>query len=793
MADLRIVDAPLLSTVKGTEKIPTGGEGNFSVSVNQVADFAKLKWLLATEDYVDNAVVNVQDDLNQHKNNSSNPHGVTKVQVGLGNVDNTADLDKPVSNATQSAIITANSGKADKSYVDYQDKLKADKITTYTKTEVDSEFISIYKNGATLPYDAAIEYAEGAVVVKDGELQKKQGASWVSAVNKGYNLDYFVPGKSYPLHAEIMLTNGDIVKSTVANNAKNPNVDMTGWINPDLKQRIINELAEKKFYSVLEEGASLTATAEDNYAAIQRTIAKAQAGSGVVWFPKLHSRFQDGVVPDGFKFNQQIVFPPKLSVVMETPLIWTGGNNTIPLVYGEAMPINKSRFSEYIQVDAWLYNENAADWGNPNNIGVWIHPHQFCTINLKVVQGFELGVVLNGDKQGFVYNNIYVNELRGNRIGMKWLASNNGWVNENTFYKGRISSATAPAGKGAMNRYGLVTDSDNFPIENNYWLTPCFELGYDADTPEAVPISLNRSSGNSFVNIRAERHKEWIARITGVSDSNSITTDYGRNSASVPMSALNKDWKVLDDQSTHKNNHCIPTGCERLFYKPFSTVRVDNFKSKFYGLDAGYGAIQGLAVASSSPAYPSILTYEKSGYADTVDADGGLKFGSASVRRAIRIKTNGARNIVIKQSGSFASIALRSFDASKNLLYSTTTQYVKELGVNGSGGAASASFGGCYVPNPPLHGVTIVNVLSGVEFLDIIIGGATTSVIYSVEISTPDFAQLQQIPFFANKEHNVKPTVIANVETGTVVYNSAYAGTGVYAWLFAGGAWRDLT
>lgn len=231
MADLRIVDAPLLSIVKGTEKIPTGGEGNFSVSVNQVADFAKLRWVLATEGYVDSAVGNVQADLNLHKNNESNPHNVTKTQVGLGNVDNTADLDKPVSNATQSAIITANSGKADKSYVDSQDQLKADKITTYTKTEVDSEFLSIYQNGAALPYDATMEYAEGAVVVKDGELQKKQGASWIPAANKGYNLDYFVSGKSYPLNAEIMLTNGDIAKSTIANNIINPNVDMTGWEN----------------------------------------------------------------------------------------------------------------------------------------------------------------------------------------------------------------------------------------------------------------------------------------------------------------------------------------------------------------------------------------------------------------------------------------------------------------------------------------------------------------------------------------------------------------------------------
>jgi len=33
-----------------------------------------------------------------------NPHGVTKTQIGLGNVDNTADLAKPVSDAVQDAL-----------------------------------------------------------------------------------------------------------------------------------------------------------------------------------------------------------------------------------------------------------------------------------------------------------------------------------------------------------------------------------------------------------------------------------------------------------------------------------------------------------------------------------------------------------------------------------------------------------------------------------------------------------------------------------------------------------------
>ena len=48
-------------------------------------------------------------DLTAHTGNTSNPHSVTKAQVGLGNVDNTSDVNKPVSTATQTAL----DGKAD--------------------------------------------------------------------------------------------------------------------------------------------------------------------------------------------------------------------------------------------------------------------------------------------------------------------------------------------------------------------------------------------------------------------------------------------------------------------------------------------------------------------------------------------------------------------------------------------------------------------------------------------------------------------------------------------------------
>ena len=42
--------------------------------------------------------------ISQHTENTDNPHAVTKAQVGLGNVDNTSDANKPVSAATQTAL-----------------------------------------------------------------------------------------------------------------------------------------------------------------------------------------------------------------------------------------------------------------------------------------------------------------------------------------------------------------------------------------------------------------------------------------------------------------------------------------------------------------------------------------------------------------------------------------------------------------------------------------------------------------------------------------------------------------
>ena len=122
---------------------------------------------------------NVATNLTEHEQDTNNPHDVTKTQVGLGNVDNTSDADKPVSTAqaeaisdavsTHNASETAHSNQfsqyrtsANQDAIDNQIKsditslqsTKANKATTlagygitdaYTKTEVDAKVSSVYR------------------------------------------------------------------------------------------------------------------------------------------------------------------------------------------------------------------------------------------------------------------------------------------------------------------------------------------------------------------------------------------------------------------------------------------------------------------------------------------------------------------------------------------------------------------------------------------------------------------------------------------------------------------------
>lgn len=68
---------------------------DFNDAVNEILDVQVYVRELTAEDL--NPIEQLTKLLFEHINNKFNPHEVTKEQVGLGNVDNTADMDKPVS------------------------------------------------------------------------------------------------------------------------------------------------------------------------------------------------------------------------------------------------------------------------------------------------------------------------------------------------------------------------------------------------------------------------------------------------------------------------------------------------------------------------------------------------------------------------------------------------------------------------------------------------------------------------------------------------------------------------
>ena len=185
MADLRIVDAPVLlqESITDDVKMPTGGLGNFSIRLGDIVWYVVTKEQLANKNYVDLSSKGVKDSLDEHIADKNNPHKVTKAQVGLGNVDNTADIDKPVSNATKSAIITATTDMATKAYVNQKDNLKADKATTlsgygitdaYNKSEIDSKTVSS---------DLVVE--DGLTQKQINVAQKNKNIEWVSVKDFG--------------------------------------------------------------------------------------------------------------------------------------------------------------------------------------------------------------------------------------------------------------------------------------------------------------------------------------------------------------------------------------------------------------------------------------------------------------------------------------------------------------------------------------------------------------------------------------------------------------------------------
>ncbi|MGN0098961.1 MAG: hypothetical protein ACI38Y_06520, partial [Candidatus Methanomethylophilaceae archaeon] len=82
-------------------------EGELTIIAGTGAQGEPTPYLIGLSEVFKNRIRAIEASASSHYNDTNNPHSVTKAQVGLGRVDNTADLEKPVSVAQQAAIDSA--------------------------------------------------------------------------------------------------------------------------------------------------------------------------------------------------------------------------------------------------------------------------------------------------------------------------------------------------------------------------------------------------------------------------------------------------------------------------------------------------------------------------------------------------------------------------------------------------------------------------------------------------------------------------------------------------------------
>ena len=83
-----------VESTKG-QVLVTNGVGGMEPSTLSIKEYEDQKAYIDEQNRTQTAA------FNEHKFNTNNPHEVTKALVGLSNVDNTSDIDKPISTAQQ--------------------------------------------------------------------------------------------------------------------------------------------------------------------------------------------------------------------------------------------------------------------------------------------------------------------------------------------------------------------------------------------------------------------------------------------------------------------------------------------------------------------------------------------------------------------------------------------------------------------------------------------------------------------------------------------------------------------
>ncbi|QVD48888.1 putative tail spike [Acinetobacter phage vB_AbaP_APK128] len=148
----------------------------------------------------------------------------------------------------------------------------------HSQQEVRDGFIKL--RGDVLPLVHGLQEAlqqaqEASEAAQEAANAAEVAAAQTQTTNK---TSTFNPDVVYPKNARIMLDNGNIVRSTVANNTVNPNSDMTGWFDEGTNVVFVESIADMLAINNPHNGQVVYV--KGYYAATNFALAKPYSGGG---------------------------------------------------------------------------------------------------------------------------------------------------------------------------------------------------------------------------------------------------------------------------------------------------------------------------------------------------------------------------------------------------------------------------------------------------------------------------------------------------------------------------------
>jgi len=409
--------------------------------------------------------------------------------------------------------------------------------------------------------------------------------------------------------------------------------------------------------------------------------------------------------PPGISYavNGQVSVPDNIHVRMDAPIKYTGTSNIAALVVGD------SDVSFFMDHKLSAIRTNLSSFSSEDNIAILVKNQNTSKIEIVQATRSTIGVQMIGDAAGFAYNTVHLGYLVDNKIAIDLTNSNNGWINENFFLKGRLSLTGGLA--STPNIYGIRVNSKDGLQQannNNLFIHPCFELN-----PTAIPVLMRYGEKNEIIGARNEGNSSTFARV----ENNSAYNDFNIGAGySVSASTIQYAGNVAGGEATVRGT-------------PFTNAASVIFDSGHLAKKACYydGQTQ-VNVAGVHLANPSDANVYKSRQYINLNSNY-LEWTYGGV--GIFVDTSANKEFSIQkvvQPGRGGGVAIRCYNAAGQVLTNAGSNhpYVKSFDP-GYSLTYFSDYGGTYMTGTDYDGPLTFSVHNDVKYIAIILVNGTQS------------------------------------------------------------------